>query len=266
MKDSSLRKYLQEVYAARYFWMHLARIELKNKFRRSKLGILWTFISPLCLTAIMSVVFATAFHVDIASYAPYILSGILCWEVFSGSFVGGSYAIVSNDAYIRQFCHPITIYTLKSAIVVTISFLISLIALAIWVAVVAPVHLLLAIFTLPMTLIIYFLFAWSGITIAAFTCTKYRDYPQMAPLVLQTLWYVSPVFFQEEMFQSSSLLQAWFQANPITHMLRLIRAPFIYGELPSALNYVVSLAFVAVFAFFAIRINRKNARDIIFYI
>lgn len=261
-----MKEYVRKLYEARFFWSHLARIELKNKFRRSKLGILWTFVSPLCLTAIMSVVFATAFKVDLASYAPYILSGILCWEVFGGAFVGGSYSIVSNDAYIRQFNHPITIYTLKSAIVITVSFLISLIALALWTLFIAPVNLLVALFTLPTTLILFFIFAWSGVTIAAMTCTKFRDYPQMAPLILQALWYISPVFFQEEMFATNPILHQWFNMNPITHMLFLIRAPFLSGQLPTATNYLVSILFVAVIALLAVRVNKKNARDIIFYI
>ena len=231
-----MRNYLNKLYDARYFWMHLARIELKNKFRRSKLGILWIFVSPLCLTAIMSVVFATAFHVDIASYAPYILSGILCWEVFSGGFIGGSYGFISNDAYIRQFNHPVTIYTLKSAIVITISFLISLIALAVWILFLSPFHLLLAVFTLPTT------------------------------LILQTLWYVSPVFFQKEMFDNSEILSAWFHLNPITHVLQLIRAPFLEGRLPGIFDYLMSFALVGIIALFAVYMNRKSARDIIFYI
>ena len=266
MRGKIVQGYIKRIYEARFFWIHLARIELKNKFRRSKLGILWTFVSPLCLTLIMSVVFATAFHVELAEYAPYILSGILCWEVFSGSFVGGSYAIVSNDAYIRQFSHPITIYTLKSAIVITVSFMISLIAITIWMLFKSPVNLLIAAFTLPMTVFIYFVFAWSGTTIAAFICTKYRDYPQLAPLVLQTLWYVSPVFFQENMFEAVPILHTWFNLNPITHMLMLIRKPFLYGELPSTANYLFSIVFVALIAFLAIRIAKKDSKDIIFYI
>lgn len=246
--------------------MHLARIELKNKFRRSKLGILWTFVSPLCLTAIMSVVFATAFHVEIASYAPYILSGILCWEVFTGSFVGGSYAIVSNDAYIRQFNHPVTIYTLKSAVVITVSFLISMIALVLWQLFIAPLNILIGLVTLPVTALLFFVLSWSGVTIAAFTCTKYRDYPQMAPLILQALWYVSPVFFQEEMFASNKVIYTWFQINPITHFLMLVRAPFLYGRLPSLADYLISAALVCAVAALAALINKRSARDIIFYI
>lgn len=261
-----MRQYIQKLYDSRYFWSHLARIELKNKFRRSKLGILWTFVSPLCLTAIMSVVFATAFQTDLASYAPYILSGILCWDVFSNAFVGGSYSIISNDAYIRQFSHPITIYTLKSAIVYTISFLIALTALVIWILFVSPANILMALFSLPLTICLFFVLAWAGTTISAFTATKYRDYPQLIPLILQTLWYVSPVFFQKEMFQSVPALEIWFQINPITHMLQLVRAPFLDGVLPTLVDYLFSFGFVGVLAIFAYFKNKHDAKDIIFYI
>lgn len=266
MSSASVKNYIKRVYDARYFWSHLARIELKNKFRRSKLGILWTFISPLCLTAIMSVVFSTAFNTDIASYAPYILSGILCWDVFIGSFVGGSYVIVANDAYIRQFNHPVTIYSLKTAIVITVSFTISLIALVLWTVFTAPFNLLAALFSLPTTLVYFFIFAWGGVTISSFICTKYRDYPQMAPLIMQTLWYISPVFFQEEMFASNPILHTWFNINPVTHMLLLIRRPFLYGELPSPVNYLVAALLVGAVALVATQVNKKMARDIIFYI
>ena len=266
MKSGGIKKYLEDVYRARFFWEHLARIELKNKFRRSKLGILWTCVSPLCLTAIMSIVLATAFHVDILNYAPYILSGLLFWDIMNGAFVGASYVIVANDAYIRQFSHPVTIYTLKSAIVLIISFCIALLSLTGWIGIIQPFNLLMALFTLPGTLCIYFVLAWSGATISAFTCTKYRDYPQLAPLILQTIWYVSPVFFQESMFESSRFLYAWFQANPITHLLFLLRTPFLDGCLPTTTNYLVSIVFVSVLAISAVLVNRKNARDIIFYI
>ena len=262
----ALKVYLRKVYESRYFWMHLARLELKNKFRRSKLGIMWTFISPFLLTMIMSVVFSTVFHQDIFAYTPYILSGILFWDILSSSFSGGSFVIIGNDAFLRQFDHPVSIYTLKSAIVYTVSFLIAMLSLVIWVLFTMPENLLIGAVSLPLTVLIMFAMAWGGTTIAAFTCTKYRDYPQMIPLVLQTIWYVSPVFFQEEMFEQNEILYAWFRTNPITHILYLLRKPFLHGELPSLVNYLVAIAFVAVIDIFAVYINRKNARNIIFYI
>lgn len=261
-----MKDYFKKLYEARYFWWHLAKIELKNKFRRSKLGILWTFVSPLCLTMIMSVVFATVFKTDIVTYAPYILSGLLFWDVISGSLVSGSYSIISNESYIRQFNHPITIYTLKSAIVYTISFLIALISLSVWIVFVKPGNLVVAILSLPVTLCLVFLFSWAGTTIGAFTNTKYRDYPQMMQLALQALWYLSPVFFQEEMFKSNELLYAWFNINPITHILFLLRKPFLEGQFPSLQNYGAALLVISLMGLLAVYINRRNGKEIIFYI
>ncbi len=261
-----MKEYLQKVYESRFFWLHLARLELKNKFRRSKLGIMWTFLSPFLLTMIMSVVFSTVFHQDMVTYTPYILSGILFWDILGAAFNGGSYVIVSNDAFLRQFNHPVSIYTLKSAIVYTISFLISTVSLFIWTLMTHPENLLVGLISLPLTTVILFALAWGGTTIAAFTCTKYRDYPQMVPLLLQTIWYISPVFFQEGMFQQNQLLYAWFHINPITHVLYLLRKPFLHGEFPSWINYAAAIGVVAVIDLLAVRMNRKNAKNIIFYI
>lgn len=261
-----MKKYIDQLYESRYFWTHLARIELKNKFRRSKLGILWTFVSPLCLTAIMATVFAVAFQSDIMDYAPYILSGLLFWEVLNSAVQAGANAIISNGAYIQQFNHPITIYSLKSAIVYVISFLISMISLGIWVCFINPKNLALGIFTLPLTSVIFFCIAWAGSTIASYINTKYRDYPQMIPLIMQTLWYLSPVFFQEDMFEKNELLYAWFQYNPITHLLFLIRKPFLYGQLPEMVDYIYGVAVVFVMAVWAYYLNKKNQENIIFYL
>lgn len=136
----------------------------------------------------------------------------------------------------------------------------------VWVLFIHPTNILVGLFTLPATVLIYFPLAWGGVTIAAFVCTKYRDYPQVASLVMQALWYISPVFMQESLFQSNPILMAWFNTNPLTHLLYLVRMPFLKGQLPSPVNYLVSIVFVAFIDFLAYRINKSWGKDLIFYI
>ena len=262
----SLKTFWRRIYEARFFWLLQAGIELKNKFRRSKLGLLWVCVSPLCLTIIMSFVFGTVFHQDIKTYAPYILSGLLCWDIFSVSWVAGSGTLIGSEPYIRQFNHPIVIYPLKSSLVCIISFSIAVTALALWIFFIEPLNVLLGYLFLLPALVIFFLFSWGSMIISSYTGAKYRDYPQMASLLLQTLWYLSPVFFQESMFESSEWLHQLFLFNPVTHMLSLIRQPFLYGSSPSAWNYLYSFGFVLLIDLCAVLINRKNERDIIFYL
>lgn len=261
-----IKDYWQKIYDARYFLWHLVKLDLENKFRRSKLGILWTIANPLLLSILMGVVFGVAFKNNIVTYMPYILSGILFWDIFSSGFGAGGMAIIGNDAFIRQCNYPMTLYTLKSALVYTITFLIAIFALVPWIIFIYPQNLLLGAATLPFTVIIYFLMAWGATTIAAYTCVQYRDYPMMINLVLQAVWYVSPVFFDEGMFRGHRVLTTWFNANPITHLLNLIRAPFLKGILPTLDDYLISLAFVFVLAIWAYYINRKKERNVIFYL
>ena len=261
-----LKKYWGTLYELRFFIWHMVKIDLKNKFRRSKLGILWTFVSPLCLSAIMGTVFAVAFHYEILDYMPYVLSGILFWDLVMSSFSAGGYSIISHDSYIRQCSHPITMYTLKNSLVYIITFLIACLSLVLWVILRHPVNVLIWLLAMPGTLIIYFLLAWGGTTIAGYTCVQYRDYPMMAPLILQVVWYLSPIFFQKSLFETNELLYAWFKINPVTHMLELLRSPLLEGRMPSLSNYLVSFAFALVIDLLAVRINRKKERNVIFYL
>lgn len=261
-----INNYWQKIYELRYFLFYLVKLDLKNKYRRSKLGILWSILYPAGLTIIMGIVFAVAFKYDVIDYIPYVLSGILFWDLVNSSFSSGGYSLLSNDSFIRQCNHPLTIYTLKSSFVTIINFLIALISLGIWVIVQNPLHLITGIISLPLTLLIFFVFVWGSTTIAGYTCVQYRDYPMMIPLILQVAWYVSPVFFQESLFKSNEIIYTWFQWNPITHMLNLIREPFLYGRFPSINDYFISVILVVIVGYCAYKINKKKEKDIIFYL
>ncbi|KAA8996589.1 ABC transporter permease [Paenibacillus spiritus] len=259
-------EYIVKIFQTRYFWSHLVRAELKNKFRRSKLGILWTFLNPLLLTALMSTVFGVVFKMTFSDYAPYVLSGLIVWDLISASFIGGGYSIMTGEQYIRQFNHPIVIYTLKSALVSTITFVIAMASLVLWILFANPQNILIGLISLPLSVFLFFFLSWAIITIAGYSNAKYRDYPQVMALVIQAVWYVSPVFFKREMFTSSPLLEKAFYYNPITHILNLIRNPFLQGVMPSASDYTFTLITILMFGVIAVFVNNKNKDKVIFYL
>ncbi|KAI4448795.1 hypothetical protein C823_003322 [Eubacterium plexicaudatum ASF492] len=224
-----MKEYWKKIYDTRYFWSHLAIMDLKSRFRRSKLGLLWSVCQPFLLTIVMAVVFSTVFHQPLGDYLLYILSGMVVWDLITASVISGGGCFLSSEQYARQFKHPMTIYSLKFAVFTVITFFIELIALVIWVLVYVPENLTIAVWTVPLTGMILFLISWELTTMAGYANTKYRDYPQIMGLVMQTVWYLSPVFFKEEMFTSNPILETLFRFNPLTHILNLIRNPFYVG-------------------------------------
>jgi lipopolysaccharide transport system permease protein len=263
---TALNEHIKKIYNTRYFWAHLIRAELKNKFRRSKLGILWTFMNPLLLTLLMSAVFGTVFKMSFGDYAPYILSGLIVWELLSSSFIGGAFSIMNGEQYIRQFNHPIIIYTLKTALVFTITFVIAMASLIVWMVFKSPQNIIIGVITLPLTAVLYFFLSWATTTIAGYTNAKYRDYPQVMALVIQAVWYVSPVFFKKEMFTSNPTLKIIFDLNPITHILALVREPFLYGTMPTLSDYGFTIGSIIILGFIAVQVNKKNQKNVIFYL
>jgi lipopolysaccharide transport system permease protein len=257
--------YLKNIWSARYFFLHLARAELRYKFRRSKLGLLWTMINPLIMTLMMSFVLGNLLNFEMKEYAPYIFSGLIVWEFMIGSVVGGSNSLIVSEPYIKQFKNPFAIFPLKTTIVNAATFLIAIQGLMLWILLTKPANLLVSILTLPFSTICLLILGWPIAILTSFTNTKYRDFSQILALFMQLLWYSSPVFFKPEMFQNVKLV-ALIDYNPITYILNLVRQPMLYGKFPSFLDFYVVICTAIVLYLFAIWKIHKTEKSLIFYL
>ena len=72
-----MAQYFSKIWRLRYFWMALVRIDLKNRYRRSMIGVGWSLLHPILMTIVLCTVFGQFFHRgDIKTYAPFLLSGL----------------------------------------------------------------------------------------------------------------------------------------------------------------------------------------------
>lgn len=259
-----MKKYLQSIWRARYFWLHLARAELKYKFRRSKLGLLWTMINPLVLTLMMVLVFGNIFNIPMKDFAPYVFSGLLVWDYLLGSVLGGCNSLIVSEGYVRQFKHPLAIYPLKTTIVNIVTLLIALIGLVLWILIINPANLILSALAIPLAIIMLAVLGWPISILTAFTNIKYRDFGQVIGLVMQLIWYMSPVFLQTSMFKSVNLSNL-VEYNPVTHVLNLIRAPLLFGRFPTLIDVAFVLGTAIIFYIAAILRIRAAEKTLIYY-
>src|SRR5260370_38889359 len=73
-RRTDMGKYLRAIWQCRYFWLSLVRMDLRTRYRRSVLGLGWSLLHPLAMTAILFLVFAGLFGADIHDYVPFVLS------------------------------------------------------------------------------------------------------------------------------------------------------------------------------------------------
>lgn len=260
-----MTNYINGIWAARYFWLHLSLSDLRSRWRRSFFGILWTVIQPLGLTLLLAFVFGRIFKTEITEYAPYIFSGIVVWEFVTASAIGGSLSFVQADAYIKQCHHPLAIYTLRTVLTNLMVLLFASLGLIGWVLVAMPQHYGWTWLAVLSIYPILALIAWPLATLLAYITTRFRDLQHALGLIFQAMWFVSPIYFEAKVFRGGEL-HGLVDYNPIYHTLEIIRAPLLRGEWPTAENYAYCLGLIAVLTLLAWLVGRKAENKIIFYL
>ena len=260
-----MSKYISGIWKSRYFWWHLAKSDLRSRWRRSFFGVTWTIIQPLCMTGLLSIVLSKLFNLEILYFAPYILSGIIVWEFLTLNLTSGSLAFVQADAYIKQCKHPLAIYTLRLVIGSIIVMLLSSTALIAWVLVAFPEYFGWQWFSLIAFYPIAAFIVWPLATILAYFGARFRDIPNVMGLIMQAIWFVSPVYFEEKMFRDGGIGYI-VDYNPIYHLLELIRAPLLNGSWPTMENYIFCISLGLILYAMAFIIGKLNESKVIFYL
>src|SRR3712207_868457 len=93
---------LGDLWSSRELLRNLVAKELKVRYKGSALGFLWSLVTPLLLTGVFTVVFATFIRVQVEDFATFFLSGYLVWQFFSNSVNSSVGAIVGNGSLIRK--------------------------------------------------------------------------------------------------------------------------------------------------------------------
>jgi lipopolysaccharide transport system permease protein len=106
--------YLGAIWKCRFFWLSLVKMDLASRYRGSVLGICWSLLHPIAMTAILCVVFRYVFKMpNVRTYAPYLFAGLTFWGFFSSVLVQGCGCFFQGESYIRQFPAPMAIYPLR---------------------------------------------------------------------------------------------------------------------------------------------------------
>ena len=257
--------YVLGIYKSRYFWTHLAFSDLRSKWRRSFLGVAWSVVQPLGMTMLLAVVFGKIFHQNIVELAPYILSGMIAWDFFMATLIGGSLSFVQADAYIKQYRHPLAIYTLRTTLTNLMVWMMASLSLIGWVLIVKPQSFGWCWLAAPLVFPLAAFMAWPLATCLAYVAARFRDLPHALGLILQAMYFISPIYFEAKLFRDGGL-GALVDYNPIYHLLEIVRAPLLRGEWPTTANFAMCVIAGVIFSALAILIGRSAERKVIFYL
>lgn len=258
--------YLGTVWRCRYFWLSLVRMDLRDRYRGSILGLGWSLINPLAMTAILTLVFSQLMHQPIRTYAPRLLGCLACWQFLVKVSLLGCQCFFRSQAYIRAHPMPAAIYPLRTALGEMFHFLISLSVVLVMARVlhVGPVNPL-AILTLIPTLLMLFVLAWSLAVLAGFANVYFQDTQHLLEIGFQLWFYATPIIYPPAVLVNNGL-GWWLQVNPVVPFLDLIREPILEGQVPSLYTFGVATLIIVAMASLASAMLARFQRKLIFHL
>lgn len=263
--------YLGAMWRYRHLMFHLANADLQSRFRRSSLGVVWAMIHPLAFTVLYAFVLANLFKQEFTEFSIYVFSGFILWDAIA-SFVNlGAMSIISGAGYLKQAPIPMLIFPLRTCLTVSVVLLLGLVAfflyrtcMIVFFGVDQPIATIHWVWAIPAIASLFLLgSAWA--TIVAFVNLKYRDAQQMLLILMQALWFASPVFFAREIFDSPNLA-LWTAINPVLAFCDVFRDPVLYARAPEVRDWIVIGAWTGVSWLIAIVMTAMNDRKSIHYV
>jgi lipopolysaccharide transport system permease protein len=227
-----MQGYLAAVWKCRYFWMALVRMDLRTRYRRSVLGMGWSLLQPIAMTAILCTVFAKLFQQPIAEYGAYVLAGLALWNYIMAVTTHSCLCFFYAESYIRQYPAPLGIYPLRSALGGAIHFLIALGVVIATAWVFKGFGNLRALVSLVPTLLLLLVFGWATAVLMGFATVFFKDTQHLSEVAFQILFYATPVLYKPEMLAQRGM--GWLVAyNPLAAFMQLIREPVLEGRFPA---------------------------------
>ena len=208
----------------RLAWM-LGWFDIRLRYRGSILGPFWLTLSTAVMIGALGVLYSTLFKMSLRDYLPYLAVSQILWAFISTTVAESCTCFTAVDAVVRSVRMPFTLHAMRLVVrnvlvmahnlVVILavyayfglwpgwSLVLTLPALAIWLANALAIALLLGAF-----------------------CARFRDIAPIVGSIMQIMFFVSPVIWKPEQLGD---VARFLPLNPFYVLLDIMRAPLL-GE------------------------------------
>jgi len=237
--------------------------DFKSKYKRSVLGVFWSFLNPLLMMIVQYFIFSTLFKSDIPNYHIYLLIGIVVFNFFSEACNMTLVSIIGNanlitKVYIPKFIYPV-VRVFSSVINLSLA-LIPLFLVIIGTRIDFTKSFILIIFPL-LCLIIFSL----GIGMLLATMMVFFRDTQFLWGVISMIWmYATPIFYPASILPNNLLFI--LKINPIYHYIDFIRTCILQGVSPEPRAYLICFITSVISLLLGSIVFNKNEDKFIFYL
>lgn len=244
-----------------YFFVirELTSREIKRKYSRSYLGILWSVLNPLLMMGVLSMIFSQLFKRSIENFPIYYLSGYILWQMFTGATNAAMTTLVDNKTMLIKLKLPMEIFVLARVYTALVNLVYTLVAYIVMLIVFGITPKL----TMPFAPVIVLFLLIFSLGISFILSTAYVFFGDVKHLysVITTLWmYCSAIFYPIDSMKG--VIRKVIELNPIFNYIDALRDVVMYGTLPPVWEVIAMIIWAVVIYTIGYSVFRRNRNKV----
>lgn len=255
---------LYTIFKQRRIWIYLSKQDVKSRFRRSKIGILWIVIHQLAFSFGGGIIWANIFSLDPAEFIPFLTVGFAMWGFISAVLVDSSGAFLIAHGYLKQLPINPVVFIARSLFTNIIYMMIS-VTIAIMLAAAFGSFRVEGLAYLVFGLLLVCSAGFAVTAFMAYVGLRFRDIPHAITGVMSLLFVVTPVIYPPEILRSRGL-GVLVDINPAAAVVSVVRTPIIDGTPALPQEYAMLVVIACVFMLGYVAVVRNWSTKINYWI
>lgn len=219
-----------------YIWRALAVEDVRQRYRRSVLGIGWIFISFALMVGTLFVIFAGTSPVYTRiEYTAYLATGLVTWNLIMTSVTRGVMTFQTDSGWVKGSPAPLSVLAYKLMAFAVLEFAICaviVVPVVVWAGLPSILHIAIAL----SVLVFYVVLGVFAVLLFGAIGAWSSDFQQLIPAIMRIGFFATPIFWEYESQTGFRRVLATY--NPFTHFVEMVRSPLL-SNFPTLTNLAV---------------------------
>jgi len=205
------------------FWWSLAVQNVRGKYNRTALGVLWVPISYTLVVGTIGYIFSLVIDRDPIFMLPYIAAGFATWGLIVNAMTGGATVFIRNRKFIHARPLPLFMFVLAHGATLLLQLAIELPLFFVFAVIVGREVGWVALWAIPGLALLMFNALWVSLFFGILVA-RFRDLNELLANAVRPLFLCTPVIWSIDINPRVEGISEW---NPFYHALELVRGPLM---------------------------------------
>jgi ABC-type polysaccharide/polyol phosphate export permease len=246
-----------------FVWLYVKSM-IVIRYRGAYLGLIWNLIQPMLYLLVLGFVFAAFNNAPIEEYVLYLFAGLVPWRFFEQGVMSMTDSILINSRITSSTRMPYIYFPLIQLGIALVDFMSAFFALSV-IFLLLNAHWHVQILILPLSIIVFTLIIAGAGIITSSLFVFFQDIKSLIQMCLMLMLFTSTIFFKIEIFSGHPFKVMFLRYDPVCYWIRLFQKPIFYGQLPSLMDWTVSIISAVVLLAIGLLIYNKTQKRFYYY-